>query len=173
MSSQFYTHDIADSDLYKQSLDVGCSLHNATHAAYSSRIQQQAAYGLNYDSTHYRGYIDSDREHQFRTDQFDLKYRCPSSNDAQHTYTNDDSLGYACNKGFMYELDEHNTYHNYIVCKNRDDATTMTCCPENIQIFNNLTRRTMEQQPHKPKAVLFVEDEKIPTVTYSKCKLPY
>lgn len=178
MSSELYAHDVADSDLYKQSLDMGCALHNAKHAAYTHHTRQHASYGVNYDHTRFRGLLDTDREQQFRTDQFDLRYRCPPSQEemqssrlANADMPNDD-LGYACNKGFMYELDSHNTYHNYIVCKNRDTSIAQTCCPENIQIFNNITRRTIEQDHRKPDNVLFVEDEKIPTLTYSQCMLP-
>lgn len=92
------------------------------------------------------------------------------------TYSN--ALGYACNKepnNFLYKLDEHNTYHNYPVCKKNDDNNdkSITCCPENIQLFNNWTRRRLpvNTSTNKPKKELIMLVDRIPSLKYNECQL--
>lgn len=117
---------------------------------------------------------DTTLEFNLLTDQFNIpKYKtyCPSTPIASKEYS--DCLGYQCNRNhphdFMYQLDEYNTYHNYLVC---DEPERKTCCPKNVQIFDNWTRRhhSTVQDP-KPPTTLILEENKIPLVTMKQCNL--
>jgi len=139
-------------------------------------------YALNEDFSHMRCFKESDLEHKLRSDTYDLQYRCipEKYKRTPSTKVYSTCLGYECKRdepnGFMYEMDEFNTYHNYPVCKYREDnnnnSIVSTCCPENTQVFNNWTRRSMGfPQPPRADKDLLIEESKIPALTYNECHI--
>lgn len=173
---EYYNHDTTNSDLYNASFSYNCDLKKQKELQDNTNDLGLRDYALNEDYTYMRCFKDPNLEHKLRSDTFDLKYRCVSKDYIRTPSTKlySDCLGYDCkreNNEFMYDLDEFNTYHNYPVCKYRGTTEASTCCPENIQIFNNWTRRSMAipQRP-KPNNELLMEDTKIPSLTYHTCE---
>jgi hypothetical protein len=170
----YYENDINDSQTYLNSVRMHCDLMHTQTNTYMDAVNKTADYIGDGVATNMRCFKDPELEQNFKLDQYNLNYRCDPfiSRDNQKDYS--DCLGYACNReedAFMYALDEFNTYHNYLVCKNKHDNDMITCCPENIQIFNNWTKRHMAYKPTRPKQDLFIEEQKIPLITYKRCYL--
>ena len=165
-----YEPDVSNSSLYEQSLHVNCVLQTKENEKYSSINDSLNKSYTEEESTSMRCYIEREQEQRLRVDQFENKYRChvDSSND-QDAY--DDCVGYECNRGMMYKLDNFNTYHNYPVCKIRDEK--ISCCPENVQIFDNMTRRNIEIPYTRPMHDLIVDSPIIPKLEYNKCFYKY
>lgn len=173
---EYYNHDTANSAMYNASFLYNCDLRKQKEWQDEANDASVRNYALSDDNTYRRGFKDPNLEHKLRSDTFDLKYRCVSKEYMRTPSTKlySDCLGYDCNRNgndFMYDLDEFNTYHNYPVCKFRGTTKASTCCPENTQIFNNLTRRSMAfpQRP-KPNRELLMEETKIPSLTYHNCE---
>jgi hypothetical protein len=165
----YHQPDISDSSLYNRSIEVNCILQDVENKQYMYNNSALNASFVNDSSTMMRGFIETTFEQKLRTDQFENKYRCSVESSFDNT-TYPNALGYECNTNMMYELDEFNTYHNYPVCKIREN-NEVSCCPENIQIFDNLTRRNVELSTHKPLQDLIIEQTIIPGLTYNKCHL--
>lgn len=167
----FYEIDTEDSSLYEDSLKLHCNMKDALQNSYYNKNKNISEYSTSYDKTYMRCFKDVNLEDMYRKDTFQLKYRCGYTEDSSLNNTKySDCLGYSCNKEqneFLYNLDEFNTYHNYLVC----DDNSMTCCPENIQIFNNWTRRHMPVKPVKPPQDIIMDEQEIPKLTYNKCVL--
>lgn len=180
--------DINNSDVYNQSFALNNNLKKAL--SNDERIQTHTfgTFGVDPVTTNMRGFKDYDLEFKYQTDQYSLKYKteCPIKPIIPQTKYSD-CLGYSClrdtnsSKNFMYELDEYNTYHNYPVCKYRDNpdkssfldnhSERMGCCPENIQIFNNWTgrRNAVKANRDDNSQELIMEEFEIPTLKYNKC----
>jgi hypothetical protein len=173
----YFKYDTENSDLYNASFMYNCHMKKNKECGDKVFDTGYNNYALDDAYSHLRCFIDPVMEQKLRTDVYSLKYRCLDNeqrrNPSSKTYST--CLGYDCKREsneFMYELDEFNTYHNYPVCKFRGKATKSTCCPENTQIFNNLTRRSMSfPQKPKPPQELLMEDAKIPSLTYHECRL--
>lgn len=162
----FYEPDVSDSSLYEQSFHVNCVLQKNENERYSFLNESMNKSYLEEASTSMRCYIERDQEHKLRVDHLDNKYRChvePPNKQSESV----DCVGYECNQGMMYKLDNFNTYNNYPVCKIRDEK--ISCCPENIQIFDNITRRNIEILDTRPKHELIVDSPIIPKLVYNKC----
>lgn len=173
---EYYNHDTTNSDLYNASFLYNCDLKQQKEFQDKTNDLGIRDYTLNEDYTYMRCFKDPKLEHKLRSDTYDLKYRCVSKEYLRTPSTKvySDCLGYDCKREkneFMYDLDEFNTYHNYPVCKFRGTTEESTCCPENTQIFNNWTRRSMAfpQRP-KPNNELLMEETKIPALTYHTCE---
>jgi predicted esterase YcpF (UPF0227 family) len=168
-----YNPDIKNSSIYEASLKLNCNIKDNLQAFYNRNNTDIKDYSLNEQKTHMRCFKDTVLEDRLITDQFLLQYRCGIDNKKNNKeYSN--NVGYACNREpneLLYNLDEYNTYHNYPVCKLSDDNKKMSCCPENIQIFNNWTRRHIITPVVHKKQDLIMEDQHIPRLTYSKCHL--
>ena len=176
-SVDFYKPDISNSSLYDRSVDVNCILHTEAHNKYTSWNTQMNDAFVEPASTSMRCFINPRDELKLKTDQYLNDYRCHVDSSTE-SFKGDDCIGFECNKGMMYKLDEFNTYHNYPVCKVRDtnneaDSKEMTCCPENIQIFDNVTRRNIEIPQVKPDNDLIMDTPIIPQLRYNKCYLKY
>jgi hypothetical protein len=178
--------DINNSDIYNQSFALNDYLKN--ELTHDEKIQNRTfgTFGVDPVTTNMRCFKDYDLEFKYQTDQYSLKYKteCPEKRNVNIEYS--DCLGYSClrdtnsSKNFMYDLDEYNTYHNYLVCKNRDKpdkssfsnntSQQMGCCPENIQVFNNWTKRhNAVRQINDGTQELIMEEFKIPILKYYKC----
>lgn len=172
-SIDFYKPDVSNSSLYERSIDVNCILQNEENEKYTLwNTSLNSAY-VEPSSTSMRCFINTNDELKMKTDQYLNDYRChvDSSSDS---FQNDNCIGYECNKGMMYKLDEFNTYHNYPVCKFRtSNSEEMSCCPENVQIFDNITRRNIEMPNIKPDNDLIMDTPIIPQLKYNKCYLKY
>lgn len=164
----YHEIDIHDSDTYTDSVLYNCYLQEG-QTLLDDAVQ---TFPLN-NEKHMRGCIDRVKEQHLKTDQYDSKYRChferkPDKGDYS------DCLGYSCNREkneFMYKLDEFNTYRNYPV---RHGGSTITSspgfCPENVQLFNNWTKRHDESfETYKTENNLIMNEEKIPMVSYKTC----
>ena len=175
----YHQFDTQDSDAYCESRNIHDVLNN--HATQNSSVDtSEHFFG---PRARYGCVKNTDLEHNLFTDQYNLsKYKSFCDKDkkcAEKQYS--DCLGYECNRNhphdFMYPLDEYNTYHNYLVCeqtKSKDEYNTFSqaCCPKNIQIFNNLTRRHLGvPQNNKPSQTLIMDDQAIPIVTMKRCYL--
>jgi len=161
----FYKHDVSNSKLYNESCLLNCDLVEKKEG-YVNMLNDEIR-DYTETKTNCETRKDTITEHFLFTDQFDLKYRCDATLPSQSTF-NDDCLGYECNKRFMYELDEFNTYHNYPVCTTTDEG--IACCPKNVQIFNNITRRNNEIPSRVSDSILLFEDD-IPKLQYNTCRL--
>lgn len=178
----YYQADISASDVYNQSMSYQCNLKEQKSLLEEKNDINILNYSLSFDKTNMRCFKNSDLEQKLRTDTFDTAYKCSGPNIPYvrnpSTKTYSECLGYECNNEaneFLYKLDEFNTYHNYPVCKARNDDEQITCCPENTQLFNNLTRRNMafEQPPSQPKDIPALNRYffDIPDLKYNKCYL--
>lgn len=174
---EYYKHDTQNSDLYNASFMYNCELKKEKDYLDTKNDVGLRDYSLNEAYSHMRCFKNPELESKLITDTYDLKYRCVDKEYLRKpsTQTYSDCLGYDCKyeaNEFMYELDDFNTYHNYPVCKQRDEESEQsTCCPENIQVFNNLTRRNMSfPQSPKPKQDLLMDETKIPSITYHECR---
>ncbi len=178
----YYQPDISDSDIYNQSMRYQCNLKEQKTLLEDSTDMRLEGYSLSGDKTHMRCFKDPVLEQKLRTDTYDITNKCGGPtvpyvrNSSTKTYS--ECLGYDCNREdneFMYKLDEFNTYHNYPVCKLRGDSKQLTCCPENTQLYNNVTRRSMafEQSPKAPKDIPALDRYffDIPDLKYNKCYL--
>lgn len=163
----FYQHDVANSKLYEQARLLNCDLVNTRNVADGFFNKQVTNYAT-VDTT-CRDTKSPDTEHFLITDQFNLKYRCEDATLPTNPFV-DDSLGFATNKGFMYALDDFNTYHNYPVCTTKESGE-MACCPKNVQIFRNMTRRNHEVPPRETEQSVLMFDDNLPKLTYNTCKL--
>lgn len=167
MSDLYHHHDIANSLLYTKSVELNCMLENIENSMYTNDNNEMSKSFVNESSTMMRGFIDPYKEQTLRTEQYDIKNKCYANSSYDNTvYPN--SIGYECNTNMMYALDNFNTYHNYPVCKIRDN-NKVACCPENIQIFDNITRRNVEIPSDRPAHDLIVEAPIIPQLQYNKC----
>lgn len=177
MSKIYHNFDTDNSDIYMQSMLLNCDLKSQKEFYDKRNDNVVMAYNLSEDKTHMRCFKDPVLEQNLRTDIYSLDYKCKNDvypmADKNKVYSQ--CLGYECNREkseFMYDLDEFNTYHNYPVCKNRE-GNTFTCCPENIQIYNNWTKRQYAfKKPSIPKP-LIMKEEKIPPLTYNECCYHY
>ena len=168
----FYKADISNSTLYNRSFEVNNILRNEEAEKYDSwNTHLNAAY-VEPESTSMRCFIEPTTELKLKTDQYLNDYRCHVES-STGSFKADDCIGFECNKGMLYKLDSFNTYHNYPVCKVREDQKEMTCCPENIQIFDNLTRRNVQVPVIKPDNDLIMDTPIIPQLKYNKCFLKY
>lgn len=168
-----FSYDTNNSSFYDESVKLNCKIiDNLQNDSYFYN-KEQNDYSVNDSKTFMRCFIDPVLEQKLRTDHLSLQYRCAVNKPAVKDYS--DCLGYACNKDqhnqFAYRLDEFNTYHNYPVCKYRNEDSEATCCPENIQIFNNWTKRHNISQVTKDRQELIMEDQKIPLIKMQPCKL--
>lgn len=168
----YYQPDISNSCLYDQSVNVNCILQTEENAKYTKWNTYLNESYVEPSSTSMRCFIEPRDEFKLKTDQYLNDYRCHVDS-STNTFEGDDCLGFECNKGMMYKLDEFNTYHNYPVCRFRDENNKeeMTCCPENIQIFDNITRRNVEIPVIKPDNDLIMNTPIIPQLKYNKCFL--
>tara|TARA_B110000261_G_C13073321_1_gene353074 strand:- start:264 stop:773 length:510 start_codon:yes stop_codon:yes gene_type:complete len=166
----YYTDDIANSYLYDNSVKVDCLSTQIKNQMYLSQNMALNTSFLDESSTIMRGFIDTTNEHKLKTDTYDNKYRCYEKV-SDHGCDYPDYIGYECNTGMLYKLDEFNTYHNYPVCKIRDEQQEITCCPENIQIFDNITRRNIELPSHDEDRDLIIQESHIPQLQYNRCQL--
>lgn len=179
--------DINNSEIYDQSLALNDHLKKKLTDDESNQNRTFGTFGVDPVTTNMRCFKDYDLEFKYQTDQYSLKYKteCPPEK-KMNNIEYSDCLGYSClrdknsSENFMYDLDEYNTYHNYIVCKYRDNPDKssdntyqqMGCCPENTQIFNNLTKRhnaVRLQNNDDSKQELIMEEFKIPMLKYYKC----
>lgn len=162
----FYQHEVADSKLYEQSHLLNCDLANTRNVSDGFLNRQLADY-VTVDTSCAKE-KNPDTEHLLITDQFNLKYRCEDATQPTNPFV-DNSLGFATNKGFMYGLDDFNTYHNYPVCTKNEHGEA--CCPKNVQIFRNMTRRNNELPVRATEQSVLLFDDNIPKLTYNTCKL--
>ena len=177
----YHQIDISDSDIYNLSMQYQCGLKDKKENYDVSMNCGLTDYSLSEEKTHMRCFIEPVLEQKLKTDTFDTSYKCGGPNKIYKRTPSDKvystCLGYDCHKednDFMYELDDYNTYHNYPVCKYRDDEKkTKTCCPENTQIFYNLTRRNVgfpyKERKENTNLDKFFFD--IPDLKYNKCRL--
>ena len=166
--NDYHCPDIANSSLYETSVRVNCILQNIEQSKHKDLNTKLKGSVTEKSSTIMREFIEPVYEHKLKTDQYDNKYKChyvDPSHDKDRVYST--CLGFECNTDMMYKLDDFNTYHNYPVCKVREDGQ-VTCCPENIQIFDNMTRRNIEMHANKPDIDLIVDHPIIPKLTYGK-----
>ena len=165
--SDYYHPDISNSSLYNKSVDMDCMLQIAESVKYQKLNHKINNFITEEASTMMREYIDPIYEHKLRTDQYNNQYRCYVNPIVDERFYSD-CLGFECNTNMLYKLDDFNTYHNYPVCKVRDN-NEITCCPENVQIFDNMTRRNVEIPDTRPKYDLIVDKPMIPKLVYNKC----
>lgn len=170
MSDSFHHPDISNSSLYEKSTAINCLLEKKEDIKYTNvnKLLNQSV--IEEASTNMRGFIEPVYEQHLKTDQYANKNRCYVNPSTDTTMNYSDCVGFECNTNMMYELDNFNTYHNYPVCKVRENKE-VTCCPENIQIFDNITRRNIEIPDSKQRYDLFVNEPIIPKLTYNKCYL--
>ena len=173
---EYHKFDIQNSSSYDESIRQHNRLNNIANEEFLriSRINNNHTFEIQdiMASRSKECVKDTSLEYNLLTDQYNLgKYKsfCPTNEDHKN-YS--DCLGYQCNRNhphdFMYQLDEYNTYHNYLVC----DYNEKICCPKNTQIFNNLTRRHHSSpQSNKQQTTLILEENNIPIVTMKECKL--
>lgn len=166
----YYHPNISNSPLYDRSIEVNCLLEKDGSLKYVKNNDSLYSSFINESSTMMRDYIDPAYELKIKTDQYDNKYRCYTNSSCNNTTTvYPNNIGYECNTNMMYKLDEFNTYNNYPVCKFKDNE--MICCPENIQIFDNITRRNVEISTDRPNEDLIIEQPIIPSLEFNKCYL--
>jgi hypothetical protein len=161
----FYKDDVVDSHLYVQSCLINSDLIHKNNIANMGLNRGNSI--RNELNVQCKSIKDPMKEHFLLRPRFNAKYVCDEITQYSEPFT-DDSLGYECNKGFMYELDEFNTYHNYPVCSLRDN--NIACCPKNVQIFNNITKRNNEVPMHVRNDILLFKDN-IPHLKYNTCQL--
>lgn len=162
----FYQHEIANSKLYEKSRLLNCDLVNTRNVSEGFMNRQLTNYATVDTSCSKEN--SPDTEHFLITDQFNAKYRCEDATQPTNPFV-DNSLGFAANKGFMYGLDDFNTYHNYPVCTKNENGEA--CCPKNVQIFRNMTRRNNEIPAREMEQSVLLFDDNIPKLTYNTCKL--
>jgi hypothetical protein len=79
-----------------------------------------------------------------------------------------DCLGWDCVSGsFLHEPDNHNTFHNYLVFKDRENIGE-TFCTENHQVLNNWTRRQYIFKPEERENNIIFEFQDIPDLVLQK-----
>jgi uncharacterized protein with PIN domain len=168
-----FSYDTQNSSYYEQSVKLNCKIIDNLQTNSHFDNKEKSMYFVDDSTTHMRCFIDPVLEQKLKTDHLSLDYRCGIVKPPAKQYS--DCLGYACNKDthnqFAYNLDEFNTYHNYPVCKYRNNETEVTCCPENIQIFNNWTKRHAISEHPKVNSHLLMED--IPIVKHEGCRIEH
>ena len=111
-----------------------------------------------------------------RRESYTLNNSCKVKKDDEQKFQKNDCIGYECLKGsFLYDPDEHNTYHNYPVLQEEKHNGFDVFCTENHQVFHNLTRRSdvrpMPERHIEDSTIL--DSEKIPELTWYECKIDY
>jgi hypothetical protein len=163
----YYRPDTKDSSLYEKSCLLNHDLVNSKRVNESYMNYKNSVHA--FATNHCQQIRDTDKEDLIFKDQYDLKYRCKDASLPKVPDFVDNSLGYECNKGFMYTLDNYNTYHNYLVCENTEKGKV--CCPKNVQLFRNHTRRNTEIPMHESSKLYFNDVDKLPNLTYNVCHL--
>ena len=170
-----FSYDTTNSGFYDDSVKLNCKIMDDLQNNAYFFNKEQSNYSVDDSKTFMRCFTDPVLEQKLRTDHLSLKYRCGIKKPPVKDYS--DCLGYSCNKDqhnmFAYNLDEFNTYHNYPVCKYRNNEEEPTCCPENIQIFNNWTKRHNISQVTKERQELLMQDQEIPLIKMQPCKIEY
>lgn len=169
---EYHAIDISDSELYKKSQEIDCLQQK--HSKNNERL-----YDIYSDDVtrYYDGFIDQSTQFHIQTVNFESKMRCFNDELFRKSSHYPDFIGYEANRGMMYKLDEFNTYNNYPVCKVREEkqqGNLVSCCPKNVQIFDNLTRRryAYPQEVKQERNILLVEETKIPELKFHQCRLP-
>lgn len=85
-----------------------------------------------------------------------------------NSYKDNNCLGWECvSDAFLHNPDNFNTFHNYLVYKDRKSIGE-TFCTENHQVLNNWTRRQYVFKPEDRKNNLDFEFQDIPDLVYHK-----
>jgi hypothetical protein len=184
--SRYHQFDTHDSEMYIRALATHHDLKNKHEQHRSKTTAAENDHLFNFKDislVRLNQHKDATIEHNLWTDQYNTnKYKVNCAykiyDEMNQGKNYSDCLGYECNRNhphdFMYLLDEYNTYHNYPVCTMDPNIQTINCCPKNVQIFNNLTRRHYAHpQPARTPVTLFIEDDKIPMATMNSCSVVY